>query len=959
VRWDPRAALDEPTDWLLTRLARARYVVAVILPLLAAFTLAAHPLAPQPHSTPTAVDPATVMRDAQRAVESGRDVTFESRWRAALARNPRDPAALLALGTVEYLRNHYARADSLFDRVLAVEPRSSWTAAAHLGEAVWRALGDDVPRADTLLSQAQEEAVAAKAPRIAAQALLGLAQIRSRTKGPRAGLELARRARAVLTDGLAEDSAAFTCFEASRLQQLGDSTALSRMIEGVAIAKRSGSDRVWGNCELLFAQVVEATGHFPEAARSAAHAVQLFARIHYLVGVANASQWLGFARFERGDFNGALTDLERAVQAARATGFRWVEAWAHADLANLYIALGDVGSARQEAALAVPLHTAAGDLWGLANDRRVEAFVLLSQRRYEEAATRFATAVADFRRAGLPFYAVESLRMAAIANMGAGRLDSAAQALDQATRLARASSNRGWLDELPVHLARVAMLRGNFRLADSLIASARPQYAWRADSVSTNTMDFAALEAQLALREGRAAAADSAVAHMTAAITIWRRVLAGNDLRAGLAQLTGSWGSLVDIYPDLVARLAAAGHVGTAFELIESIRGREIAEGTLRSIARMSDTAIASGAIRRFAAGPVVVSEAATRARLRRDEALVLFSLGAADAPTTALVLTRDTLRAISLASREKIVPSIERYLRVAVTGTEPIALSRQLGAALLQPIISALPASITRIAISPDGELYRVPFDALRLSDDRPAVERFAISLVPSATVAYMLERLPATEHATGVVAIGDPSFDDAGLHLARLRFSATEARRVGDYGFRSIVLTRSDATESAIRRLDWSRIGVVHFATHALVAADGPSRTALALTPSGRDDGLLTAPEIASLPIRGALVVLSGCESFGGQVLGGEGLRGLAAPLIEAGARAVVATHWPINDRGVLPFVDRFYAGMAAGKTAGDALRDAKLAALREHGSIADWAAFTIIGDASMRPALKRISR
>jgi CHAT domain-containing protein len=262
-------------------------------------------------------------------------------------------------------------------------------------------------------------------------------------------------------------------------------------------------------------------------------------------------------------------------------------------------------------------------------------------------------------------------------------------------------------------------------------------------------------------------------------------------------------------------------------------------------------------------------------------------------------------------------------------------------------------------LTISPDGELYRVPFDALRLADDRRAVERFSVSLVPSATVAYMLGRLPAPARTTGLVAIGDPSFNNRNIRLGRLRFSADEARRVSNYGVRSTLLTRGEATETAVRGLDWTGVGIVHFAPQALDAEDGPGRTALALAPSARDDGLLTAPEIAALPIHGALIVLSGCESFGGQVLGGEGLRGLAAPLFEAGARAVVATHWAINDRSVVAFIDRVYAAMASGKTAGDALRDAKLAAIRDGGSIADWAAFTIIGDASMRPALRHASR
>jgi len=163
------------------------------------------------------------------------------------------------------------------------------------------------------------------------------------------------------------------------------------------------------------------------------------------------------------------------------------------------------------------------------------------------------------------------------------------------------------------------------------------------------------------------------------------------------------------------------------------------------------------------------------------------------------------------------------------------------------------------------------------------------------------------------------------------------------------------ADASESAVRGYDWRAVGVAHFATHALIDADGQARTALALTPSGGNDGFLTTTEIASLHFSGSLVVLSACQSLGGQILGGEGLRGLAAPLLEAGARAVVVTHWSIGDRSVLPFVDRFYAQMASGKSVGDALRETKLSAIRDGARISDWAAFTVIGDASMRAPLR----
>jgi hypothetical protein len=76
----------------------------------------------------------------------------------------------------------------------------------------------------------------------------------------------------------------------------------------------------------------------------------------------------------------------------------------------------------------------------------------------------------------------------------------------------------------------------------------------------------------------------------------------------------------------------------------------------------------------------------------------------------------------------------------------------------------------------------------------------------------------------------------------------------------------------------------------------------------------------------------------------------------LFEAGARAIVVTHWSIGDRSVLPFVDRFYAAMASGESVGDALRRTKLAAIRDGARISDWAAFTVIGDASMRPSFRQ---
>ena len=919
-------------------------------------------------SQPASGDAWQIVRAAQIAVEMATDRRFEHEWRASAARSPADYRALLALATLERLRYRYESADSLYERILKLDSLpSQYAASAHFGMAAWRALGVEIARADSLFARARAEAAAAGDGRTESQALVGLSQIRGRRAGPAVGLQLVREARAALTRPTPDEAAQSLCLEGSFMEQLGDSTGRKLVFRGRDLARAAGARRALAGCDVFLAQTAERIGEFDFAARTAAEAVELFEAVHYLPGVANASEWLGYVRSQRGFFADAEHDLRLAIRAAQVTRFGNLEAWARASLADIYLALGEASAAHEQAVRAAELHTAYGDLWGLAIDRRFEGLVLQSQGHLDEACAKLADAVAAYRRAGLAFNAVEPLRLLAVANMSAGRLDAAEKALDDATKLARASGNAGWAEELPVHLAKLAMLRGDLHGADSLVAIARPRYAWRSvDSTELLNVSFAVLEAQLALRMHRVATADSAIAFISSAIARHRRDLSNGDLRAGLAQLRGEWGGLSESYPEMVAGLVAGGRIESAFRFIEGIRAREIADAALRTIARIADSSAALAEFRRVSPSTQSLSLQEVRQHMLRDEALVVLTLGVAGAPTTAIVVTSDTASAVSLPARSVLGPLIDHYLRVASTGIEPVALGRQLGAALIQPIVALLPARVTRLAISPDGDLFRIPFDALRLADGRYVVERLTVSLVPSATVAGMLHAMHTARGATRIIAVGDPTFrreppihgDDtarfAGTRLVRLPQSAEEARRVAEYGARSIVLTGSGATKMAIREADWSTIGVVHFATHALIG-ESQSRTALAFSPSGSDDGFLTTSEIATLHFGGSLVVLSACQSLGGQILAGEGLRGLTGPLFEAGARAIVVTHWSIGDRSVLPFIDRFYAAMASGESVGDALRQTKLAAIRDGARISDWAAFTVIGDASMHPPLK----
>lgn len=104
---------------------------------------------------------------------------------------------------------------------------------------------------------------------------------------------------------------------------------------------------------------------------------------------------------------------------------------------------------------------------------------------------------------------------------------------------------------------------------------------------------------------------------------------------------------------------------------------------------------------------------------------------------------------------------------------------------------------------------------------------------------------------------------------------------------------------------------------------------------TPMGKDDGILTALEVAELDLsKVELAVLSACETGLGQVAGGEGLLGLQRAFQVAGAGSVVASLWTVPDTATMHLMARFYEHLwKEGRPPHEALRLAQLEML-QHG-------------------------
>ncbi len=332
----------------------------------------------------------------------------------------------------------------------------------------------------------------------------------------------------------------------------------------------------------------------------------------------------------------------------------------------------------------------------------------------------------------------------------------------------------------------------------------------------------------------------------------------------------------------------------------------------------------------------------------------------------------------------------------------------------LVAPVAPAL-AGKRHVFVAADGALASLPFGVLvtaaPVGDD---ADPAALRATPWLADAHALVQLPSLQSlaflrqfqarpggvaragtAGGFAGFGDPVLDGAAVtrgrgaampvtmaavlgpgmtrdgggiadatrlrELARLPGTATEleALRVALGAPAASVRMGTAATETAVRGADLRNARVVAFATHGLTAGQGGlAEPGLVLTPpaqsSETDDGLLSASEVTTLRLDADWVILSACNTAAGEGQGQPGLSGLARAFFYAGARSLLASHWPVRDDvAAVLTVDAIRRQRAtptlsraeALQQAMQAVRNDTADPTRAHP--AAWAPFTLVGD------------
>jgi CHAT domain-containing protein/tetratricopeptide (TPR) repeat protein len=373
-----------------------------------------------------------------------------------------------------------------------------------------------------------------------------------------------------------------------------------------------------------------------------------------------------------------------------------------------------------------------------------------------------------------------------------------------------------------------------------------------------------------------------------------------------------------------------------------------------------------------------------TRTLEQLHATLVEYAVGTRD--MFAFVVNEGGLHVVRLGDRRTIASAAaelhDRLLDAEAPQGDVRATAERLAALVLWPLSTQL--SSKRIIFVPDDGLHTIPFNVLPWSakaSDRLVLHRAEVSIAPSA---LFLTRLHAngSQHASAprIELFGDPVFrisdwrhecSDAPVE----RMSAQATRAVSDWteslprlpGSRAEVqmvarLSQQSrpsshietflgcaAVPTALRRAAGGHVDLLHVATHARVDSQRPRLSALALTPERRGETTASAfglLDILGLKLSSSLVVLSACETSRGRLLPGEGVLGPAQAFLQAGAGAVVASYWRVDDLATSKFMQQFYKYLLADRLpAATALRRAQMDEA-ETSSSHDWAAFSLYG-------------
>lgn len=940
----------------LTKLANALLAQSLLAQTMLATAVAV--LAPGLLRADVTPDPARLVRAVVREADTAGVAAAEQRWRP-LVRGDRYMTALLE-GTLARLRYRSDEATRQY-RVAQTDSVGRTGAYAMMGLAAVSGQRSQYTEAlaSYRLAAARMVQFADSAGQV--EAMLGEAMTMLRTAGIEPAKQRFREAALLLPAGDGWIRARHRCLllqvRVRASEVIADSSWQSALDEATPQGPRALAD-----CLFAQAQYFEARGSRARVGAVLDTLADVQRQAGLLPGLAATLQWRGNSFIVGGSYYAARRRLLESLDVARKSESRGGEAWAMLNLGQIAQRTGAMGDASRMLTEARAILLETGDRTGLALADRFIADGMLLRGDLGAADSAFRAIVSQ-SDAVAPTVLVDVLLTRADIARQQGRLASSVQLLKAADSLASARNYTGNTTNRAYQRGLLALEHGD---ADNALS------IWRAllDVRGMLGPPRFELESRIAEAEASTGALDAAwrdFSKAQATIDGWRATRTRReDQLAALADRHLDWDLDLGL-ATLVSRFAVAHREAEALSIAEwrRVRSRE-QQALQRGVLTVDATRAVGVSVRAFdalAVDPRRLS-ALARARLDRTHAVVSYIVGRGGEPTTAFVLTRDTLVSVRMAPIDSLSSRIERFGAFLQAGRVMAPLARELAIALIDPVVRALPSHITRVVLVPDGALHRLPFAALTHPSGGALVEHYEVAVAPSVEDALggavgVSRRQRDGHDAFRALVVGAPAtmpmMPGTTSSWAALPGAREEARRVSDMLRGGELLDGRGVTRDRIA----TRLGaggqILHIASHAVADPSSFDGSGIVVQATTTHDGLFDLGDLAAQALPFDLVVLSACASGEGVLLSGQALHGLVSTALDAGARGVLATRWRVDDATIGPYMEAFYRAQLAGRDVVSSLHAVRTAALRDGASPAIWANLEYFGDPTLQLALQ----
>ena len=272
----------------------------------------------------------------------------------------------------------------------------------------------------------------------------------------------------------------------------------------------------------------------------------------------------------------------------------------------------------------------------------------------------------------------------------------------------------------------------------------------------------------------------------------------------------------------------------------------------------------------------------------------------------------------------------------------------------LINPIENDLKtAQAKTIIYAPDSQLRYIPLAAL-YDGKQWLIERYRINNITAASLTdfntkpELKMQILAAAFTQGryQFKIGEQPFDFSGL-----RFAGKEINQLAKTVAATTKFIDTDFNPQIIPQMD--SYTIVHWATHAAFVPGTPEQSFVLFG----DGTPVTLKDMKKWQFKNLdLIVLSGCETgLGGNFGTGIEILGLGYQLQSAGARAVIASLWSVDDGGTQVLMNNFYANLKTGKySKAEALQKAQISLINSNNQQKKdlshpyyWSPFILIGN------------